>query len=916
MKPHRSRPPLPLRLTARLLPKDAREEILGDLIEHWEREVSRRRLLVRVAWAWRQPLVALVARSRFGVKGTARPRPRVAVVRRWGLGVSTLDVKLALRMLFKQPGLTLVAVFALAIGIPVGLLPLHLLDSLTKPLPVEDAEEIVMVRNFDRARGGPDTRPLHDFVQWRAELSSFEHLGMWRSDLHNVNSEDGRAAPVRGAEVTASVFSLLRVPPLLGRPLNEADEVIGATDVVVIGYDLWQSRMAGDSNIVGRTIRIGAVPHTVVGVMPEGFLFPVRFHLWLPFRYDPLDYERGSGPAGRIMGRLADGVSIEQARNEIELLGRRMADQFPDTHAQLQPQVLPYTHALFGLHSPEVRLAVMIAEIVAFLLLVLACGNVGILILARAATRTTEIAIRTALGAGRVRILSQLFIESLVLAVLAAGVGLLLLQAFTTAPDFLVEALPSWIDFEVSLGTAVRALSLAVVSAALAGVVPALKATGKGVHVSMQRASGGGSGIRFGRGYSALLVSEVALGVWLLAIGWSLLPAAVSEPRGFGIQTDQYLYAALRIPRVQQTTFLEPPDEPESVGRVAVAHEELVRRLSVEAGLGSVAIASELPGMSHASLWMEVEGIPPAPGSAAPAHPVNVARVDVGYFEALGQPILRGRNFNRGDLGEDRSAVIVNQSFVDRVLGGRNPLGRRVRYWGRGPQWLWRPGSSPDQEATPWSFEIVGVVPSLGMNALDANKDQGLYHVIAPGELHPVNFAVRVGTDPESAIPRVRSIVTEIDGSALLDNPMALDEVFDDMRRLLRLGTYLVAFLAGIAVVLSASCLYALMSFTVAERTRECGIRTALGGRPANIVSTIAKRAFVQLSIGVSIGAVLSALVLKESAGLNLAVIRTSNWPLTVGLISLFVIAVGMLACVKPTLRLLRIRPVEALRSS
>jgi predicted permease len=909
--PRRHRPPLTLRFAARLLPQDAREEILGDLIEHWARVVSVRRWPVRAAWAWRQPLVALGARLRFGAKGSARSR--VAVVRRSGLGVSLLDVQLALRMLLKQPGLTLVAIFALAIGIPVGLLPLHVLDSLTKPPPVDNGEEIVIVRNYDREESRTVGRPLHDFVQWRAELSSFEGLGMCREELLNINSEDGRAAPVRGAEVTASILSLTHVPPLLGRTLNEADEVIGAPDVVVIGYDLWQSRLAGDSNIVGSTIRIGTVPHMVVGVMPEGFLFPVRDHLWLPFRYDPLEYERGSGPAGTIVGRLADGVSIDEARNEIELLGQRMADQFPDTHAQLRPQVLPYTDALMDIDGPEVRPGVFVAQIVAFLLLVLACGNVGILVLARAATRTGELAIRTALGASRVRILSQLFIESLLLAVLAAGVGLLVLQAVATTPDILIEQLPYWIDFEVSLETTVRALSLAVVSAALAGVVPALKATGKNVHVSMQRATGGGSGIRFGKGYSALLIGEVALAVWILAIGFTL-PHAVSEPGGLGIQTDQYLFATLRIPRVDHTTSGEPSEGPKSVGRVRGVHEELARRLSAEPSMGPVAIASELPGMPHTSYWMEVEGIPPAPGSAAPAHSVNVARVDVGYFDALDQPILRGRNFNRGDLGEDRSAVIVNTSFVDSVLGGRNPLGRRVRYWRWQPRWLPRAVSPPGQDAAPWSFEIVGVVGPLGMSALNASKDQGLYHVFAPGELHPASFAVRVGNDPESAIPRVRSIVTEIDGSALLEDPMALDRASDEIRRFFNLGTYLVAFMAGIAVVLSAACLYALMSFTVAERTRECGIRTALGAQRTKIVSAIGKRAFIQLSVGVTIGAALSALMLSEAAGFNSPLLNTSNWPRTVGMIAAFVVVVGMLACVKPTLRAIRIQPAETLK--
>ena len=818
---------------------------------------------------------------------------------------SWLDVKLAVRMLIRQPGLTLVAIFALGIGIPVGLLPLHVLDSLSRPLPVKDGKKIVMIRNYDKGNSSPVTRSLHDFLQWREELSSFEDLAMWRADLYNILSDGGGGDPIRGAEVTASLFSLLRIPPKLGRPLNAADEAVGAPDVVVIGHHLWLSRMGGIADVIGKTIRIGGAPHTVVGVMPEGFLFPLRDHLWLPLRYNPLDYKRGEGPSGRIMGRLAAGVSIESARREIEFLGQKMASQFPETHAQLQPQVLPYTSVLTEIDSPEGRLGILVTQMLAVLMLALACANVGILVLARTATRSVELAIRTALGASRARIVSQLFVESLMLAVVAAGVGLLMLQLVARGPDELLDALPFWVDFDVSLKTAGLAMSLAIVSAVIAGVLPALKATTKRVQASIQGASGGRSGIRFGRGYSALIVGEVAIAVWFLTLGWSLLPSAASKPGGLGIQTDQYLSAALRIPRVDGSTDVETSDRPQFVSRVAVAHRELVRRLAAEPGVGPVAIASALPGMSnHASQYVQIEGLPRPPGSPAPAHLLNVARVDIGYFDALEQPILSGRNFNTADLGSDRSAVIVNKGFVDRVLGGRNPLGLRLRYW------------YTDKEPGPWAFEIVGVVGPLGMSARNPVADQGMYHAIAPGELHPLRFAIRVGGDPERFTPRLRSIATAIDAEALIQAPMPLDKVPDPEGRVLVWSTYLIALLAGIAIVLSAACLYALMSFTVAERTREIGIRTALGANPSSIVSEIARRAFIQLSVGVLVGGGLSATMLWafDDRYLNAGVLRTANWPVTVGVIAAAVMVVGMLACVKPTLRAIRIRPMEALR--
>ena len=818
-------------------------------------------------------------------------------------GASLLDVRLAARMLARQPALTLVAILALAIGIPVGLLPLHILSSLGRPLPVENGDRVVMLRTYDRLESRVVERPLHDFVQWREELTSFEHIAMWRTELLNVVAEDGHAAPAQGSEVSASFFPLHRVAPAMGRPLTAADEIAGAPEVAVIGHDFWHSRLGGGHDILGSTIRIGGVPHTVVGVMPEGFRFPYRDDLWMPLRYDPLAYEHSSGPSGVVMGRLATGASIEQARTEIELLGQRMAAAFPETHAHLQPQVLEYTRALTGVDGPEVALGIVLTQILAVFLLILACGNVGILVLARVATRTTEIAVRTALGASRGRILGQLFVESLLLAALGAAAGLVLLQAVATGPDYLVAGLPFWVDFEVSLRTAGLAMTLAILSAVIAGVVPALKATSRNVRASIQRASATGSGIRFGGGYSALIIGEVAVAVVFLAFGWSILPTATAEPAHIGIRTDHYLHASVHIPRVDESSGVQQASDSVLAARVAIVHRELVRRLAAEPGIGPVAIASTLPGTSHATRYVEVEGFPRPAGAPAPAHLVNVARVDVGFFDALEQPILSGRNFNAADLGERRSAIIVNTSFVERVLVGRSPIGLRIR------QWL------PDREPGPWTHEIIGVVGRLGTNTLRPEADAGIYQVAAPGELHPLAFAVRVGESPERFTPRLRSIVAGIDAGALIRDPVALSDVPDPNRRVVMLGTYLVVLLAGIAMVLAAACLYALMSFTVAERRRESAIRAALGAQRGAIVAMIARRAFLQLIAGVAIGAALSAGLMAVVGMLDGGVFRTSNQVLGVGLIAALMVAVGMLACVKPTLRAIRIQPAEALKA-
>jgi predicted permease len=829
-------------------------------------------------------------------------------------GASWLDVKLGLRMLVKHPAVTLVAVFALAVGIPVGLLPLHIVDAFNRPLPVEDGDDVVMVSIGDPSRSQSVAIPLRDLAEWRRELVSFEELGAVRSRSYNVLSEDGGAAPVSGAAVTASVFSLLRVPPLLGRPLEEADEVVGAPDVVVIGHDLWQSRLAGDADVVGGTIRIGGVPHTVVGVMPEGFLFPLRNHLWLPLRDDVLDSRPGDTSIGRVIGRLAAGASIDEARAELELVGQRMVMESSDRRGPLRARVSPYAAAATGFGESESRTMLSVG-LLALLVLGIACGNVGILILVRAAGRTRELAIRNALGAGRVRIVSQLFVESLVLAVLAGGVGLLIGEAVSRRFGVVTEPyLPFWLDFGVSARTVARAMSLAVFCAVVAGVVPALKATGRNVQEAIRSASGGGSGIRFGAASGLLIVVEVAVAVGSLSVGSTLLPGAVRSlviestlvattdwrQEGLGIEADRYLYAALWMPRLDTPTGDVDSYAAEFEERIRHAQQQLALRLPEEPGFGQVAIASALPGMDHRTRRIEIEGETPSPDALG--HRVHVARVDVGYFEALGQPVLSGRGFNSADI-ESRSAIIVNESFVERVMRGRNPLGRRVRY-----------AVPPGAEGGPW-WEIVGVVGRLGMSQLRPQADEGIYEVAAPGELRPIRFAVRVGDDPEALVPRLRAIVARIDPSAMILEPSALDEVFSDKRFIVTWLAALVTLLSSVALVLSAAGLYALVSFTVAERTHEIGIRTALGAQAANIVSTIAKQVFLQLSVGVLLGIALSAWIMPLIVAEEEPFFYTDHWQLTVGLAALGVVAVGMLACVPPTRRALTIHPVDALKA-
>ena len=907
-----SPPRLAVRLLERRLPAEITDAICGDLEEEYKecRALGVSRLRADV-WYWGQALTVRVGALRRAAKSLQARRPALSAGGwsgrrgRWGRsGISWLDVKLGLRMLVKYPGMTAVSVFALAIAIPAGLGPMHFMNAVLTPLPVDEGDRIQVLRNINLETSRPVLASSEDYVRWRDELASFEAMGAATIRVsYNVMSDDGRAAPVPSAELTASAFDVLRVRALLGRTFIPADEVIGAPEVALIGYDFWQSRLDGDPDVVGRSIRIGGVPHTIVGVMPEGFLFPFQDQLWLPLRVNM--FTEVSGDEGRhlVFGRLAADVSAEEAQAEVTGVGRRLAIEFPGTHERLEAEVLPFALGYFGMPKSGWRSMpqMYVLNVLALMVLVVACANIAMLIFTRTATRAGELAVRSALGASRTRIVSQLFTEALVFAVLAAGMGLLFGDWLSGRFEWILRLAPYWTDLGVTRVTAFWALSLAVLSAGVVGVIPALKVTGKGVQQNIQRAAAGRSGVRFGGISSALIVVDVALAVATVGLAVGLWEGLREPPDGMGRLSEQFLAAELSIPQVARAADVGAIDPDELASRLGATQQELVRRLEAEPGVRGVAVGSVVPGGDlPRRATMEWDGQDPSEASEGPD--VRYAYFDPGFFEVLQRPILSGRGFDSSDQREGASTVIVNTAFVDRVLGGRNPIGRRVRYT-----------TSAGEEPGPW-YEIVGVVGDLGLDdPMSPGRDAGVYHPLVPGEIQLVRLAIHIGDDPESFIPRLRALASDVDPTALISNPMALDKVRSPDAEILPWIILGVVILTGILLALSASGIYALMSFTVAERTREIGIRTALGAKRNRVVFTVAKRALVQLGVGIVLGVGVAAWILSQFASGGR--IPTES-PLLLSLIlGVGVMAViGLLACTAPTLRALRIKPTEALR--
>lgn len=907
--------PAPPRLAVRLLewrlPEELVDAISGDLQhEFGERIDGGQGRYAAAAWFWAQALTIRAGRLRRAWRRVRVARPS-AVTRSRGTGmVSWLDVKLGLRMLPKHPVTAVAAIFALSVGIPAAMVPMQFSDTLERPIPEDDDDRIRSVRYWDVATAQPVAPTYFELAEWQDGLTSFEAIGAVRSGHYSLPSEDDNPAPILGAEVTASTFEVLGTAPFLGRTFTRDDEREGTPGVVVVGYDLWRTDLGGDRDVIGTTLRVGGVPRTIVGVMPEGFLFPVRQQLWLPLREERL-VEPALGRGLQVFGRLADGMTPDMAQSELTAFGLRMAAEFPESHARLRAEVVSIQVAQLGVQRGgwTARPESILLQAMCLVLLLVACANVGMLIFARTATRLRELAIRTALGASRLRIVSQVFVESLVLAVCAAGLGLLSLgwMLGRIPTDALTGDWagfpPYWFDLGATGKTVLRAGAAAVFSATVAGVLPALKITGTKVQRSIQRTNPGSSGIRFGRVTGALIIADVAMGVAVvgLAVAVSSRVMETSNVRErVGIAAEEYLAVEIALPPDGFAVGPDLPGQDQLAMQLAVIQEELLTRLESEPRVRSVAVADQLPRQEPN--WHRVSVVDDAgdgaargdPNGSAPPYAV-MATVAVDYFEALGQPTLSGRGFGQVDLQDGISTAIVNRSFVDRRMAGRNPIGRRIRLF-------------PEER----SYEIVGVVGDLGMNVASPSLDAGIYVPGAPGEIQPLRMAIHLDGPPETFAPRLRALVTAIDPRVVIHPPMVLDRARQVDWYVYVGTTVALALVLGILVALAASGIYAIMSFAVAERTREIGIRAALGAQKRTIAADVARRALLQVGAGALLG-VGPAVWLSGLSEIEGGATRIGFGAAFAGGVGVALV-VGLLACLWPMRRALSIEPTEALR--
>lgn len=862
------------------------------------------------------------ARREFGHVDThtARAREAKGLESFAGVRVSWLDVKLGLRMLVKFPMLNLAAVFALAVGIPVGLAPSHLARALKAPLPGDADNRVRAIRYWDPLSSAVAPTWDGEFTFWAKNLRSFSSLGAFRTSSYNVAPASGRATPAAGAQITSSVFPMLGARPLIGRQLEDGDYAPGAPDVVVIGHGPWSSRFGQDPAVLGRSIRIGRKLHVVVGVMPNGFAFPAAETLWIPLRLASV-----SGVNERlnvqVIGRLADGVSMQQAQAELTTQVPPLSNvNEAGEHARLRAEIVPFGLLYLSLPAgglasiPEFRFA----RALMFAVLLVACGNVAMLVFARTATRLRELAIRTSLGASRGRIVSQIFVETLLLAVISAGVGVIV---FDWALDHVNIAglagesqLPYWLSLGLTAETALRALAFAIVSATVAGVVPAIAITGRSIS---QNIRGGGSRVRFGKLTGALVVADIAVSVAAVGMAFAVAGHATDlqvANRATGISASEYLAVEFRLPegaRAVADARIDSGAPDRQRLQLATAQRELVAALEREPGVRRVAVGDALPRMEHRSKPYELDGVERAKN--APLRWMRLARVNTDFFDALETPILKGRDFVRTDAEEGSRVAIVNTAFVERVLGGRDPIGRRVRF-----PTLSNNSNSPsgsDNSVSPW-YEIVGVVGPLGVNVVNADRGEAVYLPALPGTINPMQLAVHTTTSPASLTSRVRELAAAVDPELVMGKAAVLSDVRQgDWYLVMGLAVGLIV-LVGVLVALATSGLYAMLSLSVTERTREIGIRAALGASRRALLITILKRSLVQIGLGAALGLPLATRFVFELTGTpdgGGSVLQSVA--LALGLSTGIVALVGLSSCFVPTRRILSIQASEAMHA-
>ena len=797
------------------------------------------------------------------------------------------DLRHAVRSLRKHPGLVIVAVFALTIGIGLTTAMFSIVYSaLMKGLPFPDADRIVIASENNLTRGWRRMDvSLEDYHVFAAQQRSFTALAGYYSGTVNVSGSE-RAERYSGSWVTANMLAVAGVRPLLGRFIRPGEDAPGGERVAVLSYAMWHDRYGADPAIVGRSIRANGMPYIVVGVMPERYAFPDNAQIWMPLQLAPVPGRRGRGQHLELVGRLNPAVSLDMANADLGGIARRLAADFKETNAGVGAAVIPFIDGDIG-SRPRQLLYTMLGAV--GLVLLIACANVANLLLDRAAHRTKEVGIRTALGASRGVVVRQFLAEAFVLAAAATVLGIVVAHVGVQAFNRAIASTnpPFWLDIRLYPPVLLFAIGITLVATMASGALPAIQSSRADINVILKDESRGASSLRIGRLSRAIVVFEIALSCGLLvAAGLTIKSIARLRHIDGGFLTRNIFTARVGFP----ATYTDTAQQRQFF-------ENLQQHLRAIPGAHAAALMTSLPGTGGGGSSFAVEGESYARDSDYPR--TSGSTVSAGYFDTFGIPLLSGRDFSSLDQPAGLPVAIVNQAFAEKFFPGRDPLGRRLRF-----------GDS--RSTAPW-LTIVGVVPNTFSGDPEEPRPPMVYSPLSQTHANFLSMAVRMPADAMGVTSQVRDIVASLNGDIPIYFVYSMDEVMARQFWFVRVFGTMFMILGGIALLLAAVGLYAVMAFSVSHRTREVGIRMALGAQAADVVRLIFRQGLVQLGVGLASGL---ALALAASRLIEIILFQVQpRDPVILSSVAAVLLTTGMLACLVPALRATRVHPLSALHA-
>ena len=807
------------------------------------------------------------------------------------------DLSFGARVLAKNPGFTLVAALTLALGIGANSAIFSIVNGvLLVPLPFQDSHELVLVEeNSSEFEGMSVSYP--NFLDWRQRQKAFVEIAAHRFQTYNVTGQ-GRPELIQAVHASADLFPVLKVEPLLGRVFVREEDQAGAPPLVVLSYGFWQRRFGGDESILGDTLTLDGSPYEIVGVMPREFSYPLSqtsIDCWTSIgrfaaETDWMMY-RGNHPGIRVTGRLMEGVSLEHGRRELASIASALAQEYPDTNDGNGVNVDLLQERL----TRNLRPALLVLIGAVSLVLLIACVNVANLQLARAASRAQEVAVRSALGAGRGRLIRQMLTESFLLALLGAALGLGMAQLTLDGLLSLLDSgtIPSWVEVQLDRSVLAFTLAVSVISGILFGLAPALQSSRGGLSPELREGVRSSSGPKRQRTRSALVAAEVALAMVLLfgsALFLRSFGHLISTDPGF--EPERILTFQISL---SEASF---PEEEQQIEFFTQLREKIASLP------GTVRASHSWPLLGGWQSGITVEGqLVPRPGALVHT---EVQRVGPEYFETVGLRLLRGRFLNECDREDSTQAAVVDKTFADRFWPGQDPLGKRFMFG--------RP-DDPNQDEPPeerW-IEVVGVVNHVKTYGVDRPSRIQAYLSSRQSNMPNAQFLVKTDSArPESMLPQIEQMVSSLHPDQPIARVSTMEERMANGYASSRLAAGLLTIFAALALILSVLGIYGVMSYAVAQRRQEMGIRLALGAHAKDVLRLVVLQGMRVALLGIAIGLSLAVLASPLVASLLFQV--SSRDPGILLAISTLLTLVAAGACALPALKASKVDPVTALR--